>query len=148
MYLTKYFDEIHVGDRVEVAKTVTEADACLYAASTGDFGPIHFDEVYAAQTRFGRRLAPGIMIAGIATSVLTSQLVGIYGVSIEDRFWFTGPVAYGDTITVSIWIASKKDADRTVGWHARATNQDGAEVLRVEAMLKFPRSAIRAQSAV
>ncbi|MGE0008066.1 MAG: MaoC family dehydratase [Parvibaculaceae bacterium] len=141
MYLAKYLDEINVGDRVKIAKTVTEADAALYAASTGDFGPVHFDEAYAAETRFGKRLAPGIMVAGIATSVLTSQLVGIYGVSIEDRFWFTGPVAYGDTLTVSIWVAGKNEADRTVQWQASAVNQDGKEVLRVEAVLKFPRAA-------
>ncbi|MEC5293295.1 MULTISPECIES: MaoC family dehydratase [unclassified Aurantimonas] len=143
MYLTKYFDEVNVGDRVEVAKTITEADASLYAAATGDFGPVHFDETYAKETRFGRRLAPGIMVAGIATSVLTSQLVGVLGVSIEDRFWFTGPVAYGDTITVSIWISAKDEANRTMSWQASAHNQDNKEVLRAEAILKFPRNAIR-----
>lgn len=143
MYLTKHFDEISVGDRVEVAKTVTEADAVLYAAATGDFGPMHFDEVYAADTRFGRRLAPGIMVAGLATSVLTSQLVGILGVSIEDRFWFTGAVTYGDTITIAVWISAKDEASRTVNWEASGKNEAGVEVLRAEAVLKFPRSATR-----
>lgn len=143
MYLTKYLDEINIGDKVEISKTVTEADAALYAAATGDFGPVHFDEVYAAGTRFGSRLAPGIMVAGLATSVLTSQLVGIYGVSIEDRFWFVGPVAYGDTLSVEIWITGKSEEERTVGWQARATNQHGTEVLRAEAVLKFPRAAVR-----
>lgn len=143
MYLTRYFDEIAVGDRVEVAKTITEADATLYAAATGDFGPVHFDDVYAETTRFGRRLAPGIMVAGLATSVLTSQLVGILGVSIEDRFWFTGAVAYGDTITIAVWISAKDEANRTVSWEASGRNEAGTEVLRAEAILKFPRSAIR-----
>jgi 3-hydroxybutyryl-CoA dehydratase len=143
MYLTKFFDDIAVGDKVEVTKTITEVDAALYAAATGDFGPVHFDEVYAADTRFGRRLAPGIMVAGLATSVLTSQLVGILGVSIEDRFWFTGPVAYGDTITIAVWISAKDEASRTVNWGASGKNEVGAEVLKAEAVLKFPRSAMR-----
>ena len=143
MYLVKYFDEVQVGDRVEIAKTITEADAVLYTAATGDFGPVHFDEVYAKDTRFGHRIAPGVMVAAVATSVLTSELVGILGVSIEDRFWFTGPVAYGDTITVAVWIAEKDEANRTLVWHANAHNQSGQEVLKAEATLKFPRSAVR-----
>jgi 3-hydroxybutyryl-CoA dehydratase len=139
MYLVKSFDEVQVGDRVDITKTITDADAALYSAATGDFGPVHFDDGYARNTRFGERIAPGIMVAGIATSVLTSRLVGVLGVSIEDRFWFTGPVRYGDTITVEVWIATKSAETRTVVWRASARNQDGAEVLGAEATLKFPR---------
>src|SRR3546814_19109524 len=98
------FDSLKVGDRGSVSKMVTEADGALYIASTGDFGPVHIDDSYASKTRFGKRLAPGIMVAGLCTSVLTAELAGVLGVSIEDRFWFTGPVFYGDTITVEVWI--------------------------------------------
>lgn len=100
---------------------------------------MHVDEVYAGATRFGKRLAPGIMVAGLCTSVLTSELVGTIGVSIEDRFWFTGPVFYGDTITFDVWIAEKREENRTIIWQASARNTDGLEVLKAEATLKFPR---------
>ncbi|RWI88939.1 MaoC family dehydratase [Mesorhizobium sp.] len=142
MYLVKTFNDINVGDCASISKTVTDADAALYAASTGDFGPIHFDEAYARESRFGRRLAPGIMVAGIATSVLTAKLVGVLGVSIRDSFSFTGPVFYGDTVDVSVWISAKYETSRTMDWQASATKQDGTEVLRAEATLKFPRSAM------
>ena len=139
MHEVKPFDAINIGDRATIAKTVTEADGALYIAATGDFGPIHVDQGFAAKTRFGQRIAPGIMVAGICTSILTSHLVGILGVSIEDRFWFTGPVLYGDTVTVDVWIAEKIPDDRTVIWEASARNQDGLEVLKARATLKFPR---------
>ena len=71
--------------------------------------------------------------------VLTSELVGTIGVSIEDRFWFTGPVFYGDTITFDVWIAEKREENRTIIWQASARNTDGLEVLKAEATLKFPR---------
>jgi 3-hydroxybutyryl-CoA dehydratase len=139
MYEAKPFDSLHVGDRVSVSKTITEADGALYIAATGDFGPVHVDEGYAATTRFGRRLAPGIMVAGLCTSVLTSELVGVLGVSIEDRFWFTGPVFYGDTITIDVWIAERLLESRTLVWEASARNEQGLEVLKASATLKFPR---------
>ena len=122
MYELKPFDSLHLGQTVSVRKTITEADGALYIAATGDFGPVHVDDSYAQTTRFGRRLAPGIMVAGICTSVLTAELAGTLGVSIEDRFWFTGPVFY-----------------RSVIWQASATNEEGKEVLKAEATLKFPR---------
>jgi 3-hydroxybutyryl-CoA dehydratase len=139
MYDFKSFDDLNVGDRVAISKTITEADGALYIAATGDFGPVHVDEVYAGATRFGKRLAPGIMVAGLCTSILTSELVGVVGISIEDRFWFTGPVVYGDTITFEVWIAEKREENRTIIWQASARNTDGLEVLKAEATLKFPR---------
>lgn len=139
MYDPKSFDDLEVGEKVVLSKTVTEADGALYIAATGDFGPVHVDEVYAGATRFGRRLAPGIMVAGLCTSILTSELVGTVGVSIEDRFWFTGPVFYGDTIAFEVWIAEKREETRTIVWQASARNENGLEVLKAEATLKFPR---------
>ncbi len=87
--------------------------------------PVHVDEVYAGATRFGRRLAPGIVVAGLCTSILTSELVGTIGVSVEDRFWFTGPVFYGDTLTFDVWIAEQHDETRTIIWEASARNEGG-----------------------
>ncbi len=139
MYELKPFDSLHLGDTVSVRKTITEADGALYIAATGDFGPVHVDDSYAETTRFGKRLAPGIMVAGICTSVLTAELAGTLGVSIEDRFWFTGPVFYGDTIEFKVWIAQMNAETRSVIWQASATNEDGREVLKAEATLKFPR---------
>ena len=139
MYDIIPFSELRVGDRVSARKTVTEADGALYIAATGDFGPVHIDESYAETTRFGRRLAPGIMVAGLCTSVLSAELAGVLGVSIEDSFWFTGPVFYGDTLIIEVWIAERHDETRTLVWEASATNEQGVEVLKARATLKYPR---------
>ena len=147
MYELKPFDIIHVGDEVSVSKTITEADGALYIAATGDFGPIHVDDSYARTTRFGRRLAPGIMVAGLCTSVLSSELAGTLGVSIEDRFWFTGPVFYGDTISFRVWISDMNAETRTVSWQASAQDEAGREVLKAVATLKFPRVKAAGESA-
>jgi 3-hydroxybutyryl-CoA dehydratase len=135
----KWFDDVRVGDAVTLARTITEADGALYIAATGDFGPIHVDAEHARGTRFGERIAPGIMIGAMATSVLTSELLGPLGVSIEDTFRFRGPVRYGDTITLDVRIARKFDEKRVVEWTATAVNQRGETVLEVQALAKFPR---------
>jgi 3-hydroxybutyryl-CoA dehydratase len=64
------------------------------------------------------------------------------GVSIEDRFWFTGPVFYGDTITIEVWILELYEETRTLVWEASATNEQGDIVLKARATLKYPRPKI------
>ena len=59
-------------------------------------------------------------------------------------FWFTGAVRYGDTITFDIWISSKDEENRTVDWQASAKNEEGVEVLKADATLKFPRKRVTA----
>jgi len=142
MYDIRNLDELRVGESVRVSKTITEADGAMYIAASGDFGPVHVDEGYARSTRFGERLAPGILVAGVCTSVLTAELVGTVGVSIRDQFWFTGAVRYGDTLTFEITIAAIDPETRTVDWVARAINEEGTEVLKADATLKFPRKRV------
>lgn len=137
--LIKEFSEVNVGDTVSFSKTITESDAALYMATTGDFGPIHINQAYAKTTMFQERLAPGIMVAGMATSVLTGELAGLKGVSIEDTFFFLGPVKYGDTIYAEVKIVEKIMEKRIAVWEAIFENQDKKVVLKVSAKLKFPR---------
>lgn len=139
MYEVKRFEDIHVGDRVSMSKTITEADGAMYSAATGAFGPVHQDEGYARKTRFGRRIASGLMLSAMCTSILTSHLVGIAPVSIEDTFRFTGPVAFGDTVTIEVWVAAVDPEQRTIVWEGLARTQSGAEVLQARALMKYPR---------
>ena len=56
--------ELKIGDQASTAKTISESDVYLFAGITGDHNPAHVNEVYASQTRFGRRIAHGILSAG------------------------------------------------------------------------------------
>lgn len=140
------YDDIQVGDRVSLRKTITEADQAMYSAAIGGFGPVHNDDGYASQTRFGERIASGIMIAGMCTSILTSHLVGVAPVSIEDRFRFVGAVRFGDTLTVEVWVEAKDPARRTLDWRASVRNQDGVEVVQANATMKYPRALMPASA--
>jgi len=139
MYELKPFEAIRAGDRVRLSKTITEADGALYSGATGAFGPVHQDEGYARKTKFGRRIASGLMLSTMCTAILTSHLVGIAPVSIEDTFWFTGPVAFGDTVTIEVWVAQVQLESRTIIWEASAHTQDGTEVMKARASMKYPR---------
>src|SRR5581483_3351009 len=46
-------------------RAVGDAEFTLFARLTGDDHPIHYDDAYAATTRFGRRLAHGLLLMGL-----------------------------------------------------------------------------------
>ena len=146
MILHKSMDDLKVGDAAFFSKTVTEADALLYVGATGDFSPIHIDEQYSQGTRFGHRIAPGIMVAGMITAVLGNDLVGCEPISVADEFQFKAPVYYGDTITAEMRIVEKMPEKRVLRLEATCTNQDGLVVLTASAVMVFPKPVPVAES--
>ncbi|HEX9014441.1 MAG TPA: MaoC family dehydratase [Chloroflexota bacterium] len=140
MILHKSMDDLEVGDVARFAKTVTEADALLYIGATGDFSPIHVDERFSRGTRFGHRIAPGIMVAGMITAVLGNDLVGCEPVSVADEFQFKAPVYYGDTITAEMRITEKIPEKRVLKLEATCTNQDDVVVIAAKAVMVFPKA--------
>ena len=60
---------LHVGQSATRTKTIADADLRAYAEITGDYNPLHFDDAFAAATRFGRRVAQGGITAGLLNAL-------------------------------------------------------------------------------
>ena len=56
--------QIEVGMSVSYSQTITDADIKAFAGLSGDHNPVHVSETYANESRFGRRIAHGLMSAG------------------------------------------------------------------------------------
>jgi acyl dehydratase len=98
----RWFDDFAVGDRFESpSKTLTDAHFMFFAGLTGDAHPIHYDDEYAKATRFGRRLAHGLLLTSM-TAVGASTLAPVLEHSIvafvEQTTRFLAPAFIGDTI--------------------------------------------------
>jgi 3-hydroxybutyryl-CoA dehydratase len=115
-----------VGGRVTFTRTFTEGDMSLFIGSTWDVNPYHTDDRFAAQTRFGRRILPGLLPASMAT-----HLGGLWGfLATEMHLEFLAPVYVGDTITLEVEIVAIEGTRQKVNARSRWTNADGVEVLR------------------
>jgi acyl dehydratase len=98
----RWFEDFKLGDRFESpGKTLTDAHFLFFAGMTGDAHPIHYDDEYAKGTRFGRRLAHGLLLTSM-TAVGASTLAPIIEHSIvafvEQTTRFLAPAFIGDTI--------------------------------------------------
>jgi 3-hydroxybutyryl-CoA dehydratase len=132
-----YSDEVVVGQTAEFRKTVTETDVVLFAGITGDLNPAHIDEVAASASRFGGRIAHGMLSASFISTVLGTRLPGPGTIYLEQSLRFTAPVRIGDTVTARVEVAELLPKRR-----ARLTttilNQKGEAVVEGEALVMVP----------
>ena len=127
------YEEIAVGDTGSLSKTVTEADVVLYAGITGDNNPVHVNELAAAESRFGRRVAHGMLTAGFISAVLGTCLPGRGAVYLSQTLKFLRPVYIGDTVTATAEVLEKNDKRKQVRLRTVVVNQDGKKVIDGEA---------------
>lgn len=97
-------ESIAVGDKGSFEKIICEQDIFQFADVSGDFNPLHIDEEYAKKSRFGHRVAHGILTAAIISTVLGSELPGVGTIFVELHIRFLRPVFIGDAITANATV--------------------------------------------
>lgn len=131
---------LSIGDQATRRKTFSDEDVRAFAQISGDTNPIHLDDRYAAQTRFGRRLVHGMLTASLLSATLANDLPGEGTIYMSQSLQFKAPVFIGDTITATVEVTAFR-AERGIATLATTcTNQDGAIVLQGEAVVLVPRA--------
>lgn len=138
MHSRQKYEDVKVGDKSTFRKTVSEADIFAFCGLTGDFNPIHVDEVFAQQSRWQGRIAHGMLVASMITQTLSS-LLGEGAVHVSQQVSFEAPVRIGDTITVVSEVIEKLDDRRQVVVRSEWTNQSGKTVITGTGEVLLPR---------
>jgi 3-hydroxybutyryl-CoA dehydratase len=120
---------VSVGDRAERSVVVDDERLEQFAAATGDRNPIHFDDAYAAQTRFGGRIAHGLLVGGIISALLANDLPGPGTVYLSQELRFRAPVRPGDGVRCEVEVTAIDDRGRatlaTRAWVGETLVVDG-----------------------
>ena len=122
-----------VGDTATRSITLTEEHVEAFAEITGDRNPLHFDEAFAAGTRFGRRVVQGGLTTGLLHALVAMDLPGPGSVFLSQDWEFTAPVFIGDTITATAEVVSVHETKPVTGLEVRVERDDGEVVLEGEA---------------
>jgi len=130
-----FFDDFAVGQRFDLGRrTVTDAHFAMFAAISGDNHPIHYDDVYAAGTRFGRRVAHGLLLVGMTAmgaAEISHRLHDSMVAFVEQTTQFINPVFVGDSVAIQAEVADlvPKSKVGLVKLAIRMLNQRGETVL-------------------
>jgi len=100
-----------------------------YARITGDYNPLHFDEAFAASTKFGRLVVHGGLTAGILNALVAEDLPGPGTVFMSQELSYLAPVYIGDTITGEVEILEVHVAKPVTRIGATVRRGDGVLVL-------------------
>lgn len=123
------------GDKASRTTVITDEMIRAFADLTGDTNPVHLDDTYAAGTRFGRRIAHGMIAAGLISAALANDLPGPGTVYLSQMLQFKGPVYPGDTITTTVEVKSVRPDKPIVRLGTECRNQNDVVVLEGEAVV-------------
>lgn len=132
-------EELAVGDRAEFTKTISESDVYLYAVLTSDNNPVHVNEEYAKTTFFKTRIAHGMLVGGLISTVLGSHLPGPGTIYLRQELNFLAPVHLGETITASAEVVEIMQEKNRIRLKTVCVNQNGTVVMDGEAVVSPPK---------
>jgi 3-hydroxybutyryl-CoA dehydratase len=135
-----YFDELSVGQAVEISRVVGAADIEAFAEVSGDNNPVHLDEDYARTTQFGERIAHGMLSAAYISAILGTRLPGPGAIYLSQSLRFRRPVRIGDLVVARATVTALDEAKGRVTLET-VCEVGGKTVMDGEAVVIAPRRA-------
>src|ERR1700745_1090974 len=137
------WNEFKVGEVIEtVGRTVESGDVSLFAGLSGDFNPVHLNELHAKKSKFGTRIAHGLLTLAITsgqmngTGLFEGTTIGFLGM---DKVRFSNPVRFGDTVLTTATITEVRESSKpgrgVVAMTITCKNQRGETVLTYDQAL-------------
>jgi 3-hydroxybutyryl-CoA dehydratase len=124
--------DLKIGDKFAISKQITDAVVRAFAELSGDYNPIHLDDVFAEQTQFKKRIAHGMISGALISAVLGNEFKDKKIVYLSQTMRFIAPVYIDDTITATATIINIREDKPVVTIETVCTNQTGGKVVTGE----------------
>lgn len=150
------YEDIEVGYAGTTGgRTITDADVLGFAGVSGDFNRAHVDGAHMAESRYGQRIAHGLLGAAAMTGLLCRDAPEIFGTQLDGVAFlgidvrFRAPILVGDTVTAQWRITGKRVTSAgdtgVVEYAVELVKQDGSTAqASTFAMLVNVRGQVRA----
>ena len=123
-----------IGDKISYTTTVTDKMVNQFAEMSGDFNPVHMDEEYAKGTRFGKRIAHGMISGALISRTLATDL-GPGGIYLGQSMKFVNPIFIGDIVTVDLIVKSMREKSGIALIETNVTKSTGEICVKGEATI-------------
>ncbi len=125
--------ELSVGQKATRTLTITAEHVKSFAALSGDYNPLHFDEDFASKTKFGKLVVQGGLTTGLLHALVAMDMPGPGTVFLSQNWKFVSPVFIGDSISATAEILSLHASKPVTQLGIKINRQDGEIVLEGEA---------------
>jgi 3-hydroxybutyryl-CoA dehydratase len=129
---------LKIGDTAAHTFAVSDEIVRGFAELTGDRNPVHLDDEFAQSTRFGRRIAHGMIAASQISAAIGNTVPGPGTIYLSQSLQFLAPVFVGDMVTTRVTVISIKEGKPIATLETVCENQRGEVVLQGEAVVLFP----------
>jgi acyl dehydratase len=136
----RWFEDFALGDVIETrGRTLEAADFHTFAGLVGNYYPLHIDEEFGRETRFGTRVGHGSLTLSLAIGLV--GMSGYLGDAVVAQLEIqevraTAPVHPGDTLRVVGKVteceASEGSRHGRLAIHYSTVNQGGEEIMSFE----------------
>jgi len=127
--------DLNVGDTFSIKREITDELIRKFADVSGDHNPIHLDEEFARSTRFGRRIAHGMLSGAFISAVLGYEFKERKIIYLSQTMKFTAPAFIGDVITTTATVTKIREDKPIVTLETTCTNQNGEVTVKGEAVV-------------
>ena len=127
--------DLKIGDSFSTSRLVTDEIIRKFADVSGDYNPIHLDAEFAAKTRFGKRIAHGMLSGAFISAVLGNEFKNRKIVYLSQTMKFTAPVFIGDNVTATATVTNIRKDKGIVTLETVCTNQNGDTLVKGEAVV-------------
>lgn len=131
-------NDLTLNQNESFTKTISETDVYMFAGVSGDLNPAHVNEVYAQDSLFKGRIAHGMLVASLISTVLGTTLPGPGTIFLENNCRFKKPVYFNDTITATVEVAEIDKEKNRVVFNTKCVNQRGEVVIEGTAKVMPP----------
>ena len=126
---------LKIGDKFSTSKQITDEVVRQFADLSGDYNPIHIDEEFAKTTRFGKRIAHGMISGALLSAVLGYNFSERKIVYLSQTMKFVAPVFIDDTVIARATVTNIREDKPIVTLETVCTNQNGEITLKGEAVV-------------
>lgn len=130
--------QIRIGDKASRTLKITQEHVEAFGHLTNDLNPVHFDDEYAKNSMFKKRIAHGMYIGSLFSPIFGIDLPGEGSIYISQSLRFRRPVYFDDVITAEVTVKAKDKERQRVYFDCIAYNQKNEKVIVGEAELIPP----------
>lgn len=127
-----------VGDRAEISKKFSEKEVFQFAELSADLNPLHLDQKYGQDTIFGQRVVHGILVAGLFSGLIGTELPGAGSIYLGQNLLFKAPVAIDEMVTATVEVIHIREDKPIVTLRTVCRNSKGVVAIDGEAVVRAP----------